>query len=61
MFNEDKTWYTDKMLGNLVQACGRGARSEEDHCVTYILDGIVTDTIIRNKDKLPKYFIDRFV
>jgi Rad3-related DNA helicase len=61
LFDEDKVWYTNKMLINLVQACGRGIRSKEDYCVTYILDGTLFDIIIQNKDKLPKYFIDRFV
>ncbi len=61
LFDEDKVWYTNKMLINLVQACGRGIRSKEDYCATYILDGTLFDIIIQNKDKLPKYFIDRFV
>lgn len=61
IFDEDKVWYTNKMLINLVQACGRGIRSKEDYCVTYILDGTLFDIIIQNKDKLPKYFLDRFV
>ena len=61
LFDEDKIWYTNKMLINLVQACGRGIRSKEDHCITYILDGNVYDVVIDNKNKLPKYFIDRFV
>ena len=61
LFDEDKIWYTNKMLGNLVQACGRGVRNKEDHCVTYILDGAIYEAIINNKNKLPKYFLDRFV
>lgn len=61
LFDEDKDWYTNKMLINLVQACGRGIRSKDDHCVTYILDGNVYDAVIANKHKLPKHFIDRFV
>lgn len=61
MFEEDKIWYTNKMLINLVQACGRGIRSKDDYCVTYILDGAAGDVVLANKHKLPKYFIDRFV
>lgn len=49
------------MLINLVQACGRGIRSKDDYCVTYILDGTVYDVILANRAKLPKYFLDRFV
>jgi len=61
LFDEDKTWYTNKMLISLVQACGRGIRSKDDHCITYILDGSIYDAVVNNKNKLPKYFIDRFV
>lgn len=61
LFDEDKEWYTNKMLINLVQACGRGVRSKEDHCVTYILDGTVADVVLSNKHKLPKYFLNRFI
>jgi uncharacterized protein (DUF488 family) len=55
----DKDWYANKMLCTLVQACGRGIRSESDECVTYILDGSIFDAIHRNKSKLPKFFLDR--
>lgn len=56
----DKQWYTNKMLCALVQACGRGIRSKDDECVTYILDGSIYDVILRNTNKLPTYFVDRF-
>lgn len=61
LFDEDKDWYTNQMLINLVQACGRGVRSKDDYCVTYILDGNIYQAVITNKDKLPKHFIDRFI
>lgn len=60
LFKEDKDWYVNKMLNNLIQACGRGVRSKTDKCVTYILDGNITDSVIRNAKKLPKYFLKRF-
>ena len=60
MMKLDKQWYSNKMLCTLVQACGRGIRSLDDECVTYILDGSIFDVIIRNKSKLPTYFVDRF-
>ena len=56
----DKEWYSNAMLKTLVQACGRGVRSEDDWCETYILDGSIFDAIHRNKKKLPKFFLDRF-
>jgi len=61
MFELDKQWYSNKMLSNVVQQCGRGVRSKQDHCKTYILDASIFEAIIRNKSKLPKYFIERFV
>jgi ATP-dependent DNA helicase DinG len=61
LFKEDKDWYVNKMLNNLIQACGRGVRSGKDKCLTYILDGTITDAVIRNAKKLPKYFLRRFV
>tara|TARA_R110002124_G_scaffold111124_1_gene264754 strand:+ start:1288 stop:2916 length:1629 start_codon:yes stop_codon:yes gene_type:complete len=61
LFDLDKQWYANKMLSNVVQQCGRGIRSKQDHCKTYILDAGVFEAIIKNKSKLPKYFLDRFV
>lgn len=58
---EDEEWYTDAMLSTLVQMCGRCNRTEDDYSETYILDGLIVDAIARNKDKLPKYFIDRLL
>lgn len=60
LFDEDKDWYTDKMLAGLVQACGRGVRNKDDHCVTYVLDGTISDVVLANSHKLPKYFLNRF-
>jgi Rad3-related DNA helicase len=56
----DKDWYSNAMLKTLIQACGRGIRSVDDECVTYILDGSIFDAVHRNKKKLPKFFVDRF-
>ncbi len=61
MFEQDKQWYANKMLSNFIQQCGRGVRGKDDHCVTYVLDANIYDAVIRNKSRLPKYFIDRFV
>lgn len=60
LFKEDPQWYQNKMLNNLIQACGRGVRSRTDHCVTYIMDACITDAVLKSKHKLPKYFIKRF-
>ena len=61
LFEMDKQWYTNKMLCNFVQACGRGVRSKDDHCITYVLDACIYDAIIKNNRNLPKYFLNRFV
>jgi len=61
MFNQDKQWYANKMLSNFIQQCGRGIRSKDDYCVTYVLDANIFDAVIRNKSKLPRYFLERFV
>lgn len=59
IFETDPKWYTNKMLSSLVQASGRGIRSQEDWCVTYILDGGAGYLIKKSKDILPKFFLDR--
>lgn len=61
MMKLDFNWYTNKMLSNLIQACGRGVRSQKDYCTTYILDAGIVECIIKNKSKIPKYFLDRFM
>lgn len=60
MMKLDSNWYINKMLSALIQSCGRGVRSREDYCTTYILDAAIVEAIIKNKHKIPKYFIDRF-
>jgi len=57
----DSNWYVNKMLASFIQSCGRGVRSKGDFCTTYVLDGAITDVILKNKHKIPKYFLDRFV
>lgn len=61
MMKLDKQWYANKMLCTLVQASGRGSRSANDECQTYILDGTIYDAIARNKNKLPKHFVERIL
>lgn len=59
LFDKDKDWYETKMLKTLVQACGRGTRTKDDWCVTYVLDGSVIRAISRYKTELPQYFVER--
>ena len=60
-FENDKEWYTDAMLSTLIQMCGRCNRTASDYSETYILDGLILDAVIKNKEKMPKYFLERFV
>jgi|TARA_R110002020_G_scaffold83065_7_gene205758 ATP-dependent DNA helicase DinG len=61
LMNSDFNWYINKMLCSVIQSCGRGVRSKKDYCTTYILDGAIVESVVKNKHKLPKYFIDRFL
>lgn len=44
----------------LIQAVGRGTRSEEDWCVTFILDNNITWFMGKYKDLMVKWFIDAY-
>lgn len=57
----DQRWYMRKMLTAFVQMCGRSTRSEDDHSTTYVLDASIIRVLERNRDMLPKYFLQRFV
>jgi len=59
IYEINKEYYMMKMLNTLVQMSGRCTRSKEDFSVTYILDGNAVNSIIRNKNILPKCFLDR--
>lgn len=61
LMKDDFDWYANKMLCSLIQSCGRGIRSKKDHCITYILDGTIAQSIVKNKHKLPNYFLNRFL
>lgn len=57
----DRDWYIMKMFNILIQSTGRGIRTSNDWCNTYILDSNVKQLIIDYQNILPKYFINRFV
>jgi len=61
LFTQDGQWYVNKMLTTIIQASGRGIRSRDDYCTTYILDGNIAQSIVDNASKLPKYFLKRFL
>ena len=61
LFERDPNYYQTKMLINLVQMCGRCTRNINDFSVTFILDGTICKVLHKESDKLPKYFLERFV
>jgi Rad3-related DNA helicase len=61
IMKQDSSWYLNAMLSSLIQSCGRGVRSKDDKCITYILDLGIVEAVIKNKHKIPKYFLDRFI
>jgi Rad3-related DNA helicase len=61
LMKSDPNWYINKMISSFIQSCGRGIRSKKDFCTTYVLDGAIADVVLKNKHKIPKYFLDRFI
>ena len=57
-----RAWYTVRTIRSIVQMTGRGMRSEDDFCESYILDKDFLDQIWRrNKHLLPKWWLDALV
>lgn len=54
----DWVWYSGKAAINLQQAVGRGMRSKDDWCHTYILDESAATLIERNKHLFEDWFLD---
>jgi ATP-dependent DNA helicase DinG len=53
-----QSWYTASMLLTVLQMSGRGMRSEDDSCTTYILDSNFSKTLNRNARMLPHWWRD---
>jgi Rad3-related DNA helicase len=51
-------WYNVSTIRTLVQMTGRGVRSADDHCVTYILDGSFYKLYKDCKSMLPAWWRD---
>jgi ATP-dependent DNA helicase DinG len=55
-------WYSVKTIRSLIQMTGRGMRSADDFCESYILDKMFLEsTWRRNKNLLPKWWVDALV
>lgn len=51
-------WYKMQAIRTLVQMCGRGMRSRDDFCTTYILDKQFSDNLWESSYLFPKYFTE---
>lgn len=55
-------WYTVRTIRSLVQMTGRGMRSADDYCESYLLDKAFLDNIWRrNKNLLPQWWVQALV
>lgn len=57
----DKKWYLAKMMRDLVQACGRSTRSEDDWSITYVLDNSFLKFVKMSQKWLGNQFIKRII
>jgi len=58
MGGADWSWYSSKAAINLQQAVGRGMRSKDDWCCTYLLDSSLITLIERNKYLFEDWFLE---
>lgn len=56
----DYDWYILQTVQTIVQACGRGVRSEKDHCVTYITDADFIRLYERHSHFFPAWLTKAF-
>lgn len=57
-----QNWYAVKTIRSLIQMTGRGMRSHDDFCESYILDKMFINSIWqRNRNLLPKWWSDALV
>jgi Rad3-related DNA helicase len=53
-------WYSYDCVNKITQGIGRGVRSENDYCSTYILDGCFADLVRRSGNLFSKTISSRF-
>jgi len=54
----DWNWYNGRAAINLQQAVGRGMRSKDDYCVTYLLDSSFRSLLNRNEHLFEGWFLE---
>lgn len=52
-------WYENETAKTVIQAIGRGIRSDNDWCMTYILDGCFSQLFNKTKDQFPMNIKER--
>lgn len=51
-------WYRSETVKHFLQICGRGMRSEQDYCATYVLDRDVEKLLHEMQHDIPRWFRD---
>jgi Rad3-related DNA helicases len=54
----DWNWYNGSAVINLQQAAGRGMRSKDDWCTTYLIDSSFKSLLQRNRNLFEDWFLD---
>ena len=52
-------WYINDVINKMVQGLGRGVRSKDDWCESYILDGCWNDIMTRSSQFLTPKLLER--
>ena len=52
-------WYKSDASNSIIQGIGRGNRSKDDWCITYIVDGCFEQLYNVTKEQYPKELQDR--
>ncbi len=58
---DDKDYVAYEAMQTLVQACGRGMRSEDDRCECLVIDDNAKWFVPKNRHFAPKWFSEAWV
>jgi len=56
--NVGQLWYRSSMMLAVVQGCGRGMRSKDDFCVSYLIDSQINKVYMASPSLWPKWYRD---
>lgn len=57
--NYQPEWYSWKACNGVLQGVGRSVRSKDDWCITYFLDGCLSDLFRHSRRNFPQEFLQR--